>query len=166
MKTAADWVRLLDLQAHPEGGHFREIYRSADRIPAGVFPGRFSGPRSVSTSIYFCLGPGERSNLHRLRADEIWHFYAGTGLDIHCFFEDLTHRVIKLGRNFEGGEVFQAVIPGGCWFGAEGAGPQDWALFGCTVAPGFDFAEFELGRRDDLQTRFPNQAAIIRRLTR
>jgi hypothetical protein len=166
MKTAADWIRLLDLQAHPEGGHYREIYRSNDVIQAGALPARFIGPRAAATSVYFCLAPGERSILHRIKADEIWHFYDGTGLNIHCFFDDLTHRIIPLGRNFEAGELFQAVIPGGCWFGAEGAGPDDWALFGSMVAPGFDFSDFELGRRDDLVARFPNHAEIVCRLTR
>jgi len=166
MKTAADWIRLLDLQVHPEGGHFREIYRSNDILPAGALPRRFDGPRSASTSVYFCLAPGEHSNLHRIKADEIWHFYDGTGLNIHCFYNDLSYRVIPLGRNFEAGELFQVVIPGGCWFGAEGAGPGDWALFGSQVAPGFDFADFELGRRDDLLARFPNHAGVITRLTR
>jgi len=165
MKTAADWIRLLNLAPHPEGGHFREIYRSLEMIPAGVFPGLYAGPRSASTSIYFCLAPGERSNLHRLRSDEIWHFYDGTALAVHCFFDDLTHRVIRLGRDFEAGEMFQVVIPGGCWFGAEGSWPEDWALFGCTVAPGFDFSDFTLGKRADLLAGFPNHADIILRLT-
>jgi len=166
MKTAADWVRMLNLAPHPEGGHFREIYRSAEQFPAGVFPGRFAGPRSVSTSVYFCLGPGERSHLHRIKADEIWHFYEGTVLHIHCLHDDGTDWVIRLGRNVASGETLQAIIPAGCWFGAEGPGPGDWALFGCTVAPGFDFADFELGRRDDLLARFPGRADAVRRLTR
>ena len=152
-KTAADWIDELQLEPHPEGGYFRETYRS----PA-VIPGL---QRNCSTAIYFLLEGGRVSHLHRLAADEMWHFYAGHRLMVHQLTADGRHEQLRLGSG-----AFQGVIPAGTWFGAEVEPAGDYALVGCTVAPGFDFADFELGRRRELQQQFPQHAELIHRLTR
>lgn len=163
--TAAQLIEYLGLRRHPEGGWFRETYRSDDLVPADTFPGRFAGPRPCSTSIYFLLERGDVSALHRIRSDELWHFHAGTGLTIHSFGEDGAHAAHRLGTDIAAGESFQAVMPAGLWFGAEVSGPGDYVLVGCTVSPGFDFAEFEMGGREALYELYPAHHAIIERLT-
>ena len=164
MKTAADWIKTLALIEHPEGGYFREIYRAGESIPAEALPARYGGPRAFSTSIYFLLRAGQVSHIHRLRSDEIWHFYEGGPLLFHAFDES-SYRRLRLGRDPGAGEVLQAVLPRGVLFGAEPLRAGSFALCGCTVAPGFDFADFEFGRREDLLARFPRHKALISRLT-
>lgn len=129
--TAAEVIRLLDLQPHPEGGHYRETFRDARRIEG----------RSASTAIYFLLAGGERSHWHRVDAVETWHFYAGAPLALSIAGADGT-AVIRLGSDLAAGERPQAVVPAGAWQAAESVGA--WTLVGCTVAPGFLFAGFEL----------------------
>jgi predicted cupin superfamily sugar epimerase len=130
--TAADIIARLELKPHPEGGHFRETFRDA-RLDANG--------RSVSTAIYFLLTRGERSHWHRIDAVEVWHFYAGSPLTLRIADGDGT-RIVRLGPDFAAGEVPQAIVPANAWQAAESCG--DWTLAGCTVAPGFDFAAFEL----------------------
>ncbi|WP_240732099.1 cupin domain-containing protein [Geobacter sp. FeAm09] len=165
--TAAYWAEKLDLLRHPEGGWFRETYRAAETIPEAGLPTRFQGERAFSTAIHFLLERDDFSALHRLKSDEVWHFYDGGPLTVHLMTPDGQYRPLRLGRDPEKGERFQAVAPAGCWFGAEvAAGPGDFALVGCTVAPGFDFSDFELAGQADLTGLFPQHAALIRRLTR
>ena len=164
--SAAELVTSLDLCRHPEGGWFRETYRSTEAIPAAALPERFGGERSFATSIYFLLEKGDLSALHRIRSDEQWHFYAGTTLHVQVITRQGEHLTMRLGRDLSAGESFQAVVPAGSWFGAEPAGTGDFALVGCTVAPGFDFADFEMGERDELLRLYPAHAELIRRLTR
>ncbi len=159
MKPARHWIEKLFLVKHPEGGYYRETYRAAESIPQNGLPPRFSGLRAFSTAIYFLLPSGECSALHRIKSDEVWHFYAGNSLTIHVIDERGTYTQIKLG-----GDSFQAVVPAGCWFGATVDGPGSYALAGCTVAPGFDFADFELANRADLVALYPQHRAIIERL--
>jgi len=130
--SAADIVARLDLKPHPEGGHYRETFRDASLDQAG---------RSRSTAIVFLLARGERSHWHRIDAVEIWHYYAGNALSLHIA-ADAGTRTIRLGSDLDAGEVPQAVVPAQAWQAAESTG--DWTLVGCTVAPGFDFAAFEL----------------------
>lgn len=163
--TVEEIVRRLDLVRHPEGGWFRECYRSHELIPAEALPPRFGGPRSCCTSIYFLLGRGDVSALHRIKSDEIWHFYAGAALTVHVLTPQGEHRELMLGSDLASGASFQVVAPAGCWFGAEVSGVGDYALVGCTVAPGFDFADFEMGSRADLLLQYPSHAAIVTRLT-
>lgn len=163
--TAQDYIRSLNLQPHPEGGYFAETYRSAETIPAGSLPGRFSGARAFGTAIYFLLESKDASALHRIQADEIWHFYAGGPLEVFVINPDATLIVIRLGSNPDRGEVFQAVVPAGCWFGSKPADGTDFSLVGCTVAPGFDFADFELAERATLLAEFPQHRDVIERLT-
>jgi predicted cupin superfamily sugar epimerase len=130
--TAADIMARLELKPHPEGGHYRETFRDA-RTDASV--------RSLSTAIYFLLARGERSHWHRIDAVEIWHYYAGSALTLQIA-EDGGQRSVRLGPDLVAGEVPQAIVPAQAWQAAESTG--DWTLAGCTVAPGFDFAKFEM----------------------
>jgi predicted cupin superfamily sugar epimerase len=130
--SAEDIIARLGLEPHPEGGHFRETFRDA----------RLDGDgRAQSTAIYFLLARGERSHWHRVDAVEIWHYYAGHALNLEIM-DGNVKRVIRLGPDLSGGEVPQAIVPAHAWQAAESRG--DWTLVGCTVAPGFDFAAFEL----------------------
>ena len=130
--TAAEIIARLELQPHPEGGHYRETFRDT-RTDAGG--------RALSTAIYFLLARGERSHWHRIDAVEIWHFYAGSALTLQIS-NNSGQRSVRLGTDLANGEVPQAMVPPGEWQSAETSG--DWTLVGCTVAPGFDFAKFEL----------------------
>ncbi|MDP6777355.1 MAG: cupin domain-containing protein [Candidatus Latescibacteria bacterium] len=164
--NADGWIKALDLQRHPEGGYYRETYRSEEEIPAAALPGRFQGPRALSTAITFLLPGGEFSALHRIKSDEIWHHYAGSSLTIHVIDPDGTYRRIILGKDIEAGEGPQVVVPAGCWFGATVDEEGSYTLAGCTVSPGFDFEDFELGLRSDLIELYPQHRAIVERLTR
>jgi predicted cupin superfamily sugar epimerase len=130
--SASDVIRLLDLKPHPEGGHFRQMFRDARQV---------DGDRSASTAIYFLLAHGERSHWHRVDAVEIWHWYAGAALELEIAADKGRER-IRLGCDLASGERPQAVVPAHAWQAAQSLG--DWTLVGCTVAPGFDFKAFEL----------------------
>jgi len=160
------WIQKLGLVPHPEGGFYREVYRAGESVAEEGLPRRFGGPRPFSTSIYFLLRSGDVSRFHRLKADEIWHFYEGGALLIHILGRGGEGRVIRLGRNPEAGEAFQAVVPAGVWFGAEVGSSDGFSLVGCTLAPGFEFADFELARRADLLAECPGHPEIISRLTK
>lgn len=152
----------LKMTAHPEGGAFAEHYRSELEIsPAG-----FDGPRSASTSIYFLLGRGEFSAFHRIKADEVWHFYLGGPL--HIVEIDPAGRLIEtiLGQDLGAGETLSHVVKAGHWFASYPALDTEFSLVGCTVAPGFDFRDFELADRERLTARVPRHASAIARLTR
>lgn len=166
MKTPNDYIRSLGLQPHPEGGWFRETYRCGEAIARKALPGRYPGARSFATSIYFLLTSDTFSALHRLRSDEQWHFYTGSALTIHVIDPSGDYRAIRLGADVECGESFQAVVPAGCWFGATVDEPDGFTLVGCTVAPGFDFSDFEMGRREELIQNHPGHRGLIERLTR
>jgi hypothetical protein len=164
--TVDELVRRLDLARHPEGGWYRETYRSGEIIPGSALPERFGGPRPFSTSIYFLLEQGEVSALHRIKSDEIWHFHAGAPLMIHIITPCGGHQELRLGTDLSARESFKIVVEAGCWFGAEVSGAGRYSLVGCTVSPGFDFADFKLGNRSDLLREYPQHAEIINRLTR
>lgn len=165
MQPAQYWIDRLGLQPHPEGGFFKETYRAGESLAAESLPARFGGPRSVATGIYFLLRAGDISHFHRIESDEMWHFYSGGPLDVHVITDDGAHEVLKLGADFDAGQSFQAVVPAGCWFGSCPAQGTNYALVGCTVAPGFDFADFEMAKREALLARYPAHAGIINRLT-
>lgn len=166
MKSAAYWIKTLGLQPHPEGGWFRQTYRSRGRIPKEGLPDRFPGSRAFSTAIYFLLEGAQFSAFHRIRSDEMWHFYAGRALVVHVIGRRGKLTRHRLGPHPDDGDAFQVLVPAGAWFAAEGVHRRGYALVGCTVAPGFDFADFELGRRKRLLARFPPHAALIERLSR
>jgi predicted cupin superfamily sugar epimerase len=160
-QSAADLIKQLDLAPHPEGGWYRETYRSEEVIAAHALPEKFTDSRSFCTAIYFLLEQGDFSALHRIKSDELWHFYAGTPLTIHVITAIGHYQQLILGE-----KDFQTLVPAGSWFGAEINGDGPYALVGCTVSPGFDFADFEMGDRNTLLHHFPAHAAIIRRLTK
>ncbi len=166
MRDAAFWIEKLALAKHPERGYFRETYRSDGIIPKNALPRGFDGKRCFSTAIYFLLERDDFSAFHRIKSDELWHFYTGSSLFVHVIDRAGEYSRIKLGDNPEEGECLQAVVKAGCWFGSCPGGPGSYALVGCTVAPGFDFRDFEMGNREDLIGLYPGHAEIIRSLTR
>jgi predicted cupin superfamily sugar epimerase len=166
MQNAQYWIDTLKLEPHPEGGHFRETYRSSVSIPRSALPHSFGGERRASTAIYFLLQGEDFSAFHRIASDEMWHFYAGGPLLVHTIGLSGQTSEIRLGPNPEHGEVFQAVVPAGCWFGSSLAQPGTFALVGCTVAPGFDFSDFEMADQPSLLALYPQHSTLIRRLTR
>jgi predicted cupin superfamily sugar epimerase len=166
MTTSAKyWIDKLGLIAHPEGGHYRETYRSSVSIAQQALPSQFTGPRLVSTAIYFLLEAETFSAFHRLRSDELWHFYTGAALVVHGIEPDGHHSELSIGANPDAGETLQGVVKAGCWFASRVRDPQSFALVGCTVAPGFDFEDFELGKRSDLVRLYPQHRKLIERFT-
>ena len=160
------WVEALGLQPHPEGGYFKEVYRSHETLPADCLPQRFDSARSVATSIYYLLEENDFSALHRIRSDEIWHFHDGEALSVEALSPAGERHTWTLGLDLEQNQQPMAVVPAGYWFGARLAESTGFALVGCTVAPGFDFADFEMADRADLERRFGEHAAWIQGLTR
>ncbi|HRE09639.1 MAG TPA: cupin domain-containing protein [Ignavibacteria bacterium] len=160
------YIKKLGLQKHPEGGWFKEVYRSDEDIAAEHLPERFSGSRHHSTSIYFLLTSDTFSAFHRIKSDELWHFYEGSAVTIYMIDSEGNYSEITLGRNIESGEVLQCVIPHGVWFGAKVNSADSFCLAGCTVAPGFHFDDFELGEREELLKIFPKHKKIVNELTR
>ncbi|RKT25068.1 hypothetical protein B0G69_0766 [Paraburkholderia sp. RAU2J] len=155
-------IRRFDLKPHPEGGFFNETYRSAQRV---IRDGGSTQNRSASTAIYYLLCDGAHSAWHRIRSDEVWHFYAGEPLNVHVLDASGALVTHKLGNALTHHDaVFQAVVPTGLWFAAECADPATFALVGCTVAPGFEFSEFEIGDVDALKAEHPQHAGVIARL--
>jgi uncharacterized protein len=151
----------LGLGPHPEGGYFKEVYRSSKKISTE------QGERSLATSIYYYLESMDFSSWHRLKSDELWHYYSGDGLTIHKIDPEgkLTH--VRLGDlSVDSGKEAQTIIPAGTWFAAEVDCVHSYILVGCTVFPGFDYADFELAKMEELIALFPQHEAIIRRLSR
>lgn len=164
--SASALIQHLQLLPHPEGGYYKESYRSNESIAAAALPDRFTGDRSVCTAIYFLLEAGHFSALHRIASDECWHFYAGDPLWVHVIRPDGIWETIVLGNDPGAGQLFQFVVPAGCWFGSEPAPGSAFSLVGCTVAPGFDFADFEMANAASLIARFPQHEPMIRQLCR
>jgi predicted cupin superfamily sugar epimerase len=156
----------LQLDPHPEGGYFRQTYRSEVVIAREALPTEFSGARAVSTAIYFLLEGENFSAFHRLRSDELWHFHNGEPLIVHVIEPEGKYVQILLGHDLDAGQVLQAVVRAGCWFASHVADWNSFAVVGCTVALGFDFGDFEMGRREELRARFPQYRELIDRLTR
>jgi len=165
MPKAEHWIEQLQLQPHPEGGWFREVYRAETTIPKAGLSEHFNGERAHSTSIYFLLAGDEFSALHRINQDELWHFYDGDALTIHVIDKQGQYIEKRLGRDLAKGESFQHVVEAGDWFGAS-VPSGGHALVGCTVAPGFDFADFEMAVRHELLATHPRHKEKILRLTR
>jgi|WetSurMetagenome_2_1015567.scaffolds.fasta_scaffold315149_2 uncharacterized protein len=161
-------TRSLGLIPHPEGGYYKEVFRSADE--SALLPPRFGAgrpPLPYCTSIYYLVEAPDFSAFHRIKADELWYFHAGTGIAIHCLGGDGGYRRLDLGPGF----AYFGAVAAGTWFSAEPCAPGDslgkpWALVSCAVSPGFDFRDFELAGREALGRRYPDQKALIERLTR
>lgn len=164
-KNASFYINNLQLQPHPEGGYFKETYRAAESIPVFALPGRFTADRNFSTAIYYLLEQGDYSSFHRIKSDECWHFYAGDTLLIHII-ENTKYSCIQLGCRLNADEVFQFVVPANAWFASEPASGSSFSLVGCTVAPGFDFLDFEMANKNDLLIAYPEFSEVIRRLCR
>lgn len=162
---ARQLIELLDLRPHPEGGYFRETYRSSRTIPPDALPPEYGAARSFSAAIYYMLVPGSASMLHRLKSDEIFHFYLGDAVMMLQLHPDGHAETMTLGQNVVAAERPQVVVPAGVWQGSFLNEGGRFALMGCTVAPGFDFDDFELGARVRLLDRYPDQAELIERLT-
>lgn len=160
-KNSEYWIEKLNLQKHPEGGWFREVYRSGESILKEHLPSRYSDLRNHSTSIYYLISENDFSAFHRLKSDETWHFYMGCPLKIHMIDERGNYSSVILGD-----DEFQFTIRRGVWFAAELTDKNSYALSGCTVAPGFHFDDFELGNRDKMCMEFPHLSELIIKLTR
>jgi predicted cupin superfamily sugar epimerase len=161
--AALELIDTLGLLPHPEGGFYRETFRSPLALRGLAWTGP-DGERSASTAIYFLLPAGVFSAFHRVMSDEVWHHYDGDSVLLHTLDES-GHEVVQLGRDFAAGERPQHVVRGGVWQAAVATGDR-YALCGCTVAPGFDFADFVMPSRDALASAYPEHAAIIASLTR
>jgi predicted cupin superfamily sugar epimerase len=167
--TAAQIIAALKLKPHPiEGGYFRETYRASGTIPASLLPPGFSekGARSLGTSIYYLLTSGTFSELHRLPTEEVFHVYLGGPVRMLQLFPDGSGREILMGSEVLGGEEPQVIVPAGVWQGSLLEPGADFVLLGATMAPGFDYADYEQGRREDLLARYPMFGESIIRLTR
>lgn len=159
-------IALLGLKPLPvEGGYYAESYRSAASIPAGALPGHEAAPRSAGTAIYYLLTPHTCSLLHRLKSDEVYHFYLGDPVELLQLKPDGSGQVALLGTQLSQGMRPQLVVPHGVWQGSRLRAGGRYALLGTTMAPGFDPADFELGRRADLQQRYPAFTELILALT-
>jgi predicted cupin superfamily sugar epimerase len=164
--TAEYFIKHLQLQSHPEGGHFKETYRSGGVISSECLSSSFNGNRNYSTAIYFLLQKGDFSAFHRIASDECWHHYEGGTLLIHVIGLDGNYSCIRLGKKIDEGETFQFAVPANYWFASEPAPETEFALVGCTVAPGFDFEDFEMADEKVLTNAFPQHQSIIKRLCR
>jgi predicted cupin superfamily sugar epimerase len=159
--TAAQLIQLLNLQKHPkEGGYFRETHRSRETID--VAGGR---KRSFCTAIYYLITPESFSAMHRLPGEEIFHHYLGDAVEMLMLHENGRGEVVRIGKSIAAGESPQVVVPGGTWQGSRLVEGGAFALLGCTMSPGFDYADYAHGQRDELSKRFPDYAERIRRLT-
>jgi predicted cupin superfamily sugar epimerase len=166
MLTADEIIQRLDLVPHPhEGGYFRETYRSRQTIPAKTLTKSYSGDRSVSTAIYFLLTPATFSEMHRIPTDEVFHFYLGDPVEMLQLQSDGRGEILRLGCNLAADEQPQAVVPGGVWQGARLAPGGQFALLGTTVAPGFEFADYTSGQREQLIATHPEFMELITALT-
>lgn len=166
MLTKEQLIEKLNLEKHPEGGYFKETYRSEISIPSSNLPSEFDSERNVSTCIYFMLTTEEFSAFHKVNQDEAWHFYLGDRILLHMISPEGEYSKIKIGTDFSADETPQFVVPAQHWFAGEVESENGFALVGCTVAPGFDFKDFELAKREQLQKKFPKHSELIKKLTR
>jgi predicted cupin superfamily sugar epimerase len=160
---AEQWIKKLGLSPHPEGGFYKEVYRDEAKLSQEAWQNAFSGERNISTAIYYLLQEGDYSCFHRIKSDELWHHYAG-GTALIRYFEKGDLHTLKLGLNIDQGESPMVIIPKNVWFAAELEPETSYALMGCTVAPGFDFADFEKASIQDLKEYIDKYPDTIERL--
>ncbi len=159
-------IQKYNLQPHPEGGFYAETYRSPEVIVHSALPDRFNGDRAFSTAIYFLLPSGALSALHRIHSDEVWHFYAGDPLELLMITPEGEASTIIIGNDPQQGQHFQFVVPAGYWFASRCSVPSGgYSFVGCTVSPGFDFADFEMAKRQELSQRFTQHSSLISTFT-
>lgn len=159
------YIENLNLQKHPEGGYFRETYRSEEKISSSENKDPFPSNRNYSTAIYFLLKGQQHSKFHRILSDEIWHFHAGSSATIHIIHPDSLYEARYLGPDLEKGREFQQVVPAESWFGVTVDNRDSFLLASCTVSPGFDFRDFEMADPYQLKKAFPEHSAIIDKLS-
>jgi predicted cupin superfamily sugar epimerase len=159
-------VKHLELVSHPEGGFYKETYRSLAKAPQQALPKGFQGDRNFATAIYFLIERDNFSALHKIKSDETWHFYAGHALEVIELDEHGNLTTTPIGNDIAAGETFQYTVKANTWFGSRVKAGGSFSLVGCTVSPGFDFADFEMANRMDLIEKFPQHAHIIAQMTR
>ncbi len=166
IESAKKFIEKLELNNHPEGGYYRETYRSDLLLPAELLHKKIKGSRNCATCIYFLLTSENFSAFHKINQDEIWHFYAGQPVTIQMIYPSGEHNSITIGLDLEK-EIFpQYVVPAHTWFAAEIQDKDAYALVGCTVVPGFDYRDFKLAGRSELLALFPQHEELITRFTR
>jgi uncharacterized protein len=166
MLTVDELINRFQMVAHPEGGYYKQNYCSGEMIDAAHLPERFGGKRSFSTAIYFLLEGKQFSAFHRIKSDELWHFYYGNALNIYVIHANGELEIIKLGNNPFNNESFQAVVGAGCWFASQPINEDGFSFVGCTVSPGFDFTDFELAKAGELVKQYPQHNDLIHQLCR
>ncbi len=166
--TAAALRKLLYLEPHPrEGGWFRQTWKAEETIPHSALPpGRYEGPRAAGTAIYYLIEPDSFSEMHVLASDEVFHFYLGDPVEMLQLWSDGSGKRVVLGQDIAAGQLSQTVVPQGVWQGSRLVDGGQVALLGCTVSPGFDYADYVSGSRDELTRRWPEWRELIAKLTR
>ncbi len=164
--TVDTLVKELNLLPHPEGGYYKETYRSEGIITQTCLTSDFSGDRNMATGIYFLIEKGNFSALHKIKSDETWHFYYGDTLEVIEIDEQGKLTITQIGSNLQEGETFQYTVKANTWFGSRVNSNGNFSLVGCTVYPGFDFNDFELAQQQDLIQLFPQHRQLIIELTR
>jgi predicted cupin superfamily sugar epimerase len=164
-KKAEYWIKKLGLCSHPEGGYFREMYRSQEIIPKKSLPARYPADRVFSTAIYFLLESHQVSKFHRLRSDEMWFYHAGSSLTLYIIEREGTLRQLQVGTDLDNGDQPQVFIEHGVWFGAKVNQENSYTLVSCAVTLGFDFEDFELATQGQLLADYPQHREIIESLT-
>lgn len=157
---AKQLIKQLHLQPHPEGGYYKETYRCKEQMTTAE-----NTNRNVSTAIYYLLEEKNQSHFHRIKSDELWFFHQGETVEIILIKNETLHTLL-LGNDVAKGEMPQAVIEAGCWFAARIKNRKGYSLMSCTVAPGFDFADFELAKREELSAEYPTYREVIEELTK
>ena len=167
MTTAEQIIEQLKLVPLAiEGGYFRETYRATLRLPGDALPAKYNGDRSASTAIYYLLTPDTVSAIHVVKSDEVFHFYSGDPVEMLQLWPEGRARVVVIGSDLAAGHEPQLVVPAGVWQGCRLVRGGKWALMGCTVAPGFDYADFTLAARAALISLHPEHAEMIKALTK
>jgi predicted cupin superfamily sugar epimerase len=161
-QEAIYWINKLNLQEHPEGGYFVETYKSEKLVNLP----EYNGPRHACTAIYYLLTGEQFSSFHRIKSDEIWHFYVGSSLSLYTIETDGKLNQVRLGPDIDNGEKFQAVLKSGSWFAASVVAHHSYCLVGCTVSPGFDYHDWELGNVEMLTKTYPQHKSIIEKYAR
>jgi uncharacterized protein len=166
--TADEVKKTLGLVPHPrEGGCYIRTYESSEMLPPGSFAdGRYPSQRHTGTAIYYLLEPDTFSELHRLKSDEIFHFYAGDAVEMLQLHVSGSGTIIRIGSNLARGERPQVIVPRNVWQGSRLVPGGQWALLGCTVSPGFEFEDYESAAREELGAAWPEFSHLIAQLTR
>ena len=164
--TAEEIINKLGLKPHPEGGFYKEIYKSDDFIEPSCLHNKFNDKKRFSTSIYYLLRNGDFSAFHRIKSDELWHHYAEGDILLHLLDPKSGYQTKILGNEITGNGSFQLIVPANTWFAAELFHGSSFSLVGCTVSPGFDFDDFELADKEQLLQQFPHYSNVINRFCR